>query len=179
MCHHTHDIVDIHQHNVHERVEELAALVFSRIKSNAELGATLQVCTRNIGTVMRPHSTMEFRSNIDSHAVCAAWPTPQDGNAAVASPAIYGLLCTIFEWFRVAIDGQWSLGPYDMRRWDFMHGVAPIPYVAQRDKNQAQYMMCPRTGFRKWKVSAMLDRLRNTYRLSERTLGRLQDAVGS
>ena len=65
-----------------------------------------------------------------------------------------------------------------MRKWDFMHGVAPIPYVTQRDKNQPQYMMCSRTGFRKWTVCAMLDRLRNTYRLNKRTLDRLQDAVG-
>ena len=178
MCHHTHNIVDIHNHNVHNRVDELVALVVSRVKRNPEAAATLQVCTRNIGTVMRPHATMEFRPHIDSHAVCAAWPTLQDGDGAMANPAIYGLLCTIFEWFRVAIDGHWSLGPYDMQRWDFMHGVAPIPYVTKRDGNQPRYMMCPRTGFRRWTAAAMLHELTHRYRVNDHVLQCLSGVVG-
>jgi len=168
----------IHDQNVHERAQELVYLVSSRIRNNPELGAQLQVCTSNVGIVMQPHATFELRPQCDkAHPVSAAWPTLQDGDAAMACPAMYGLLCTVFEWFRVAIDGTWSVGPYDMRRWDFLNAVAPIPYVSARDADQPQYAMCSRTGFRRWTPSAMLDQLRHRYKVSEHVLEYLEKVV--
>ena len=90
---------------------------------------------------------------------------------------MYGLLCTVFEWFRVAIDGNWSVGPYDMQRWDFLNAVAPIPYVRARDASNARYVMCSQTGFRRWTSCAMLDELQNRYNVSEHVLGYLQKVV--
>ena len=175
VCHNTHDVVDVHGMNVHRQVEELVALVCGRLSGNPRLGKTLQVCTRNIGTVMRPHATMEFRpTHKTKHPVLAICPTPQDGSIAMTCPARYGLLCTVFEWYRVAVDNEWSLGPYDMRRWDFLGSVSPVPYVHERDSNLSQYMVCARTGFRRWTVSAMLDALQHRYVVNDHVLQNLR-----
>ena len=168
----------VHDKNVHYLAEELVNLVCSRIQTRPELGLSLHVCTHNIGIVMRPHASFEFKPNSDQgHPVSAAWPNLNDGDAAVACPAMYGLLCTVFEWFRVAIDGKWSVGPYDMQRWNFLNAVAPIPYVIDRDGNQPEYVMCLRTGFRKWTPSAMLSKLQDHYKVSDHIIRCLQQVV--
>ena len=168
----------IHNKNVHGCVDQLVDLVCSQLEQDPALGTRLQVCTSNVGIVMQPHAVFKFRPNsISTGSIAAAQPTPQDGDAAMACPAMYGLLCTVFEWFRVAIDGNWSVGPYDMQRWDFLNAVAPIPYVRARDASNARYVMCSQTGFRRWTSCAMLDELQNRYNVSEHVLGHLQKVV--
>lgn len=158
----------VHQGNVRNRVDELVRLVCGCVANAQDAGASLQVCTGNVGITMCPHAVLALRPDCANlHPVAATPPTPEDGVAAMASPAMYGLLCTVFEWFRVAIDGNWSVGPYDMRRWDFLNAVAPIPYVAARDSKLPQYCMCSRTGFRRWTPTAMLDRIKTHYGASD------------
>ena len=176
MCHSVSDVTaTIHQYNVHSRAGDLVRLVCRAVQEEAQYMATLQVCTRHVGV---DHTGALKLGVIDSTAPadCAAWPTLQDGAEAMAHPAMYGLLCTVFEWFRVAVDGNWTLGPYDMRRWDFLQAVAPIPFVAARD-NAGRYEACPRTGFRRWKVNAMLEQLSSTYRMQPRILSVLRCAL--
>ena len=168
----------IHNKNVHVCVDELVHLVVSRVARNPSMAATLHVCTSNIGIVHRPHARFEMRPlGKNRHPVSAAWPTVQDGDAAMSAPALYGLLCTVFEWFRVAVDGAWTVGPYDMRHWEFLKAVAPIPYVHARDADLAQYCMCSRTGFRKWTPLAMFNTIQTKYKASKFVIDHLQAVV--
>lgn len=164
--------------NVHSRAEELVNLVCRSIENNPQLGRSLQVCTNNVGIVMQPHLIFKLKQHGDNgRVVAAAQPTPNDGVAAMACPAMYGLLCTVFEWFRVCIDRSWSVGPYDMQRWDFLNAVAPIPYVRSRDLNRPEYFMCTSTGFRRWTSFAMFNKLQHCYKVSDNVITKLQKVV--
>lgn len=167
----SHDVNDagasVTHHNVHKRADELVQLVKNQIEACGT--AAFSVCTHDVGVRDNTLALRNIKHNTTSFS-CAAWPTLSDGNDAMRYPAIYGLLCTVFEWFRVAVDGVWSLGSYDMRYWDFLHSVAPVPYVLERDKNQECYVMCQRTGFRRWTTAAMLHRLQTRYCVAESTL---------
>ena len=178
VCHNAEDpMATVHEHNVHKRTDELVHLVRRAVD---ELGsAAWPVCTRN---VFVHKNALKFRPAVLDNSELpssASWPLLLDGDSAMRYPAIYGLLCTVFEWFRVAVDGQWAVGPYDMRYWDFMHGVAPVPYVIARDKNAPHYTMCTRTGFRRWTAAGMLHLLRARYSVSANTLAYLELAVSS
>ena len=166
----------VHEHNVHKRADELVQLVRNAIVQHGN--AAFSVSTHDVfvhqGSLKLKVAVL---GNVPPSS--AAWPTLLDGNNAMQFPAIYGLLCTIFEWFRVTIGGQWSLGPYDMRHWTFMHGVAPVPYVSSRDKNAPQYELCARTGFRRWTAAGMLHQLRTRYCVNAHTLSYLALAVPS
>lgn len=168
----------IHSQNVHVCVNSLVRLVSNQVTRNPETVAKLHVCTSNVGIVNNPHGSFKMRPSDDNaHPVSAAWPTLQDGDRALSQPALYGLLCTVFEWFRVAIDGAWTVGPYDMRHWEFLNAVAPIPYVHERDAHLAQYCMCSRTGFRKWTPLAMYNLIKCKYNASEFVTQCLQSVV--
>jgi len=74
---------------------------------------------------------------------------------------ISGLLPTLFEWYRVAYCGDWTCGPYGMRRWHFCGGVvAPVPWDDTRHGGDDRYTRCSSTGFVRWTNSAMLACLR-------------------
>ena len=169
----------MHANNVHKRSNELVNLVRCAIVEHGS--AVFSVCTHN---VFVHDDTLQLQLNgvpldNDVPPSAAAWPILEDGDNAMQMPAIYGLLCTVFEWFQVAISGQWALGPYDMRYWEFMRGVAPVPYVPARDKNVSNYTLCTRTGFRRWTAAGMLHQLRTRYGVSTNTLKYLTQVLPS
>ena len=178
VCHDARDrCATIHAHNVHKRADELVYLVRQAVVERSS--AVWPVCTHSVFVCKGNLKLKPWSVDNNKPPSSAAWPTLLDGDNAMKFPTIYGLLCTIFEWFRVAVGGQWALGPYDMRYWEFMHGVAPVPYVPARDDNAPHHVLCARTGFRRWTVAAMLHQLRTRYCVSGVTLSYLSAVLPS